>query len=574
MSSLSSPFTTVLDTNYSPSSTERGKISSLLKGSERRIRALEEEISKLQTERDELQSFVDRHRALLSPIRRLSVEILGEIFVHTLPKSVFNLGGKLKDAPLILTVVSRLWRETALNTPELWNDIHIHLPRYSEYTPLDQFSSHIMRRKEGIKSWIDRSGSLPLTIIITVGFHPVLGSATREDVPVLKEVTKLCTTYSHRWRTVIFGGNVGRKGSLILEPFAELTREELPWLRNFRAKGSLFESHYPEPRLKAGPLARLLEKPDPIRTLCATYDPPLLEPLRVHWDSLQELELVSGKEDPALIVSKVAGLCPLLRSFNLQVQLDSRPLSGSPPPTYWPHLRTIDVMLSIDEAPSLDAAVSQGFLRVFQRMRAPVLNDLFVQAKTSGPKIRNLHDDEQTFLSVSSLPFHDMISESGRSISHLALDGMFLLNEQALTRSLERLHSLTSLKIMECAGGKYGRSVPPLKVATCLVFLASSPEVCPNLAELDVIRCGVDSISPIVSLVTARSNKLKCLSIDFGVVPPELAAEIESSIPPDLGKDGGVTIDWKWKEHKAGTEPYPDHPYSWFTQLQRPHAET
>ncbi|EEB96649.1 hypothetical protein MPER_04181, partial [Moniliophthora perniciosa FA553] len=67
---LESPFLHKLDTNYAPSPKEVEEIKQTLLEPEKTLRALKEEIARLQAEQDELQSFVDGHRSLLSPIRR------------------------------------------------------------------------------------------------------------------------------------------------------------------------------------------------------------------------------------------------------------------------------------------------------------------------------------------------------------------------------------------------------------------------------------------------------------------------------------------------------------------------
>ncbi|KAJ7589241.1 hypothetical protein C8J56DRAFT_31491, partial [Mycena floridula] len=71
-----SPFHGVLDTNYAPDDSELDQIRALTVAPLLEIEKLDLEISRLQKARDSLQSFVSSHHALLSPIRRLSPEIL------------------------------------------------------------------------------------------------------------------------------------------------------------------------------------------------------------------------------------------------------------------------------------------------------------------------------------------------------------------------------------------------------------------------------------------------------------------------------------------------------------------
>ncbi|EEB88021.1 hypothetical protein MPER_14391, partial [Moniliophthora perniciosa FA553] len=71
---LTSQFTSLLDTNYAPAPAELDEIRRVLRGPEFELREIEEKLRRLQARRDELKSFIDRHRALLSPIRQIPRE--------------------------------------------------------------------------------------------------------------------------------------------------------------------------------------------------------------------------------------------------------------------------------------------------------------------------------------------------------------------------------------------------------------------------------------------------------------------------------------------------------------------
>ena len=115
------PFAHVLDTNYAPSSEEQATIKALILEPEQRIRQLEEEIA-------DLRRFVGRHRTLLAPCRQLPADVWREIFVFYLPIGELGLCVRSTSrAPLLLTAICRTWRAIALNTPRLWNAIHIHI---------------------------------------------------------------------------------------------------------------------------------------------------------------------------------------------------------------------------------------------------------------------------------------------------------------------------------------------------------------------------------------------------------------------------------------------------------------
>ena len=87
--SSKSPFSNYLHTNYVPTLADKVVIEALCTDPLQEIQRLDEEIDKLQEEmarrlqrRKELQTFVDDHRMLLSPIRQLSPEVFQRIFVE------------------------------------------------------------------------------------------------------------------------------------------------------------------------------------------------------------------------------------------------------------------------------------------------------------------------------------------------------------------------------------------------------------------------------------------------------------------------------------------------------------
>ncbi|KAJ6480712.1 hypothetical protein C8R47DRAFT_1218566 [Mycena vitilis] len=109
--------------------------------------------------RTELLQSMEAHKAVLSPIRRIPPEILGEIFsfiVHatfhfndinrvTLPVS--------RHAPWLLTRVCRHWAAVALETPALWSMVFLYLASLGEHgaVPMTELC-------------LQRSRSMPLNV--------------------------------------------------------------------------------------------------------------------------------------------------------------------------------------------------------------------------------------------------------------------------------------------------------------------------------------------------------------------------------------------------------------------------
>lgn len=173
-----SPFASVLGTNHIPSTAELQSLQALLVHPCHELSRLEKEIDRVQTTLLDLLSakrivvdYIEAHRALISPVRQIPPETLAEIFVHCLPDSSYSYPVRdLNQAPLILTIICRDWRRIALSTPQLWNTLHVYLP---PLLGIDTCSQRIA----GIELWLNRSGSLPLSI----SFH---GSTSNPRNPI------------------------------------------------------------------------------------------------------------------------------------------------------------------------------------------------------------------------------------------------------------------------------------------------------------------------------------------------------------------------------------------------------
>ncbi|KAF8999385.1 hypothetical protein BDQ17DRAFT_1246559, partial [Cyathus striatus] len=126
-----SPFQQHLKTNYAPSNEELDDIRSFVEVSSKEVHSIDNEIDQLQQRLHLLQEkrskacdFLDQHRALASPARRISKDVLEEIFLACLPADrnpCINTTG----APLLLTHICSSWRSIAHSLPRLWSSIHI-----------------------------------------------------------------------------------------------------------------------------------------------------------------------------------------------------------------------------------------------------------------------------------------------------------------------------------------------------------------------------------------------------------------------------------------------------------------
>ncbi|KAJ7753135.1 hypothetical protein DFH07DRAFT_709866, partial [Mycena maculata] len=96
--------------------------------------SLDDEISRLQDRLkllEEQRASVSTYRAqnvvILSPLRRMPPEVLGQIFLWTLTSDVARnwCNFSTKDSPWVLTQISSHWRSISILIPSLWSRINL-----------------------------------------------------------------------------------------------------------------------------------------------------------------------------------------------------------------------------------------------------------------------------------------------------------------------------------------------------------------------------------------------------------------------------------------------------------------
>ncbi|KAF9265916.1 hypothetical protein L218DRAFT_845841, partial [Marasmius fiardii PR-910] len=165
----------LLNSNQTPSLTERTQIRHTLEDVqntidkvEATVNSLEAALRQLRSKQEELRAYAQDHNAILSPARRLFPELWSEIFLWCLPEHTLqhhlarrNAGHNItdtspSDAPLLLTRVCSSWREVALSTPKLWSNI--------TYTVCRPSASKSQLQR--LETWLSRSGATPLSVVI------------------------------------------------------------------------------------------------------------------------------------------------------------------------------------------------------------------------------------------------------------------------------------------------------------------------------------------------------------------------------------------------------------------------
>jgi hypothetical protein len=159
-----SPFLEVFRTNYAPSPEEVTQIRRYVSTPLETLRRVEVEISRLRFYQDQLKDVVDPHLALLSPIRRVPIELLQQIFLFCLPEDR-NVCMHASEAPLLLGRVCMRWREIVRETPGMWRSLHVVVPPSYEGDTLHE------ERREAVKIWLARSGHLPIRVSLRLFRH-------------------------------------------------------------------------------------------------------------------------------------------------------------------------------------------------------------------------------------------------------------------------------------------------------------------------------------------------------------------------------------------------------------------
>ncbi|KAJ6462381.1 hypothetical protein C8R47DRAFT_1327202 [Mycena vitilis] len=87
------------------------------------IERVSEQLEKLKQKRSSLSSYRAQNGSILSLLRRMPPEILGEIFTRTLPSPRRRNRIQIVDSPWVLTHVCQDWKKIALSVHSLWSTV-------------------------------------------------------------------------------------------------------------------------------------------------------------------------------------------------------------------------------------------------------------------------------------------------------------------------------------------------------------------------------------------------------------------------------------------------------------------
>ncbi|KAJ7073048.1 hypothetical protein C8F01DRAFT_1362261 [Mycena amicta] len=200
---LASPFIDILHTNVVPSEAQCDEI---------RAYVLEEEAKLSEAavhKRTELRELFDAHLALISPMRRVPDDVLRVVFLFAIPHV-----NPRRIAPLLLSHVSQRWRQVAFTTPHLWAAIVI---------SADVDERKVQAVKSGIISWVERSGIVPLDLLLYLcrGRYALPGN--RPATELLRPLVSI----SQRWKSI----RLSLSPADDLSALSQLTATDVPQLQ-------------------------------------------------------------------------------------------------------------------------------------------------------------------------------------------------------------------------------------------------------------------------------------------------------------------------------------------------------
>ncbi|KAJ7860345.1 hypothetical protein B0H13DRAFT_2073998 [Mycena leptocephala] len=234
---MHSPFAPQLGTNYCPTDKEVLDIKTILVEPTLRLKGLDDEIAnlrraidKLREQRDSIAAYVEGHQALISPARRLPLDVIQEIFIACLPTHRYCVMSA-SEAPVLLGRICSAWRAISLSTPRLWAKLHIVRPtRPSDSSSEEPFEMKYTQRLETMKSWLGRSGDCALSISLDCGPSfmgvPHIPSLVQGSALFLQALIP----FASRWREIDFKA----QGPTLIEALSDLATSDVPLLQDMK----------------------------------------------------------------------------------------------------------------------------------------------------------------------------------------------------------------------------------------------------------------------------------------------------------------------------------------------------
>ncbi|KAJ6562563.1 hypothetical protein B0H19DRAFT_1234134, partial [Mycena capillaripes] len=437
---MSSPFAARLGTNYCPKDEEILDIKTLLVEPTLQLKRLDEKIADLQkaidrlaAERDVLGAFMDGHKALISPVRRLPLDVIQEIFAACLPTHR-NCVMSAAEAPVLLGRICSSWRVVSLSTPRLWARLHIVQPPRDRFdSDAESMNKKLAQRLEVTKMWLGRAGQCPLSISLQTRpepcYSPPATPSTSE--PLSGQFLQALIAFAPRWQHIIL-----TTPPFMLDEMAHLTAADVPMLQTIGL--------HPHPQQQFPPVTtkwefcEMLSSPS-ISSFSISGNSFSPDKLPLQWHRLTDLT-VDGPLWETLLTSErvlqTLSMCPALHSCKLMVNdgaMDGMPFLHST--VELQSLRALELNFGsvVARVPRLLEHLSLPQLRAFTLHGHADSQDSFSLAPFFAfwTHLESLHIDSKTFSKSTLL---DSIQNLPPSLQRLSI---FDMSHEAQLASLD-----------------------------------------------------------------------------------------------------------------------------------------
>ncbi|KAI3615800.1 hypothetical protein WG66_010422 [Moniliophthora roreri] len=429
--------------------------------------------------REELRQKYQTARAPLSVVRNLPTEVLQSIFNYYLPP--FSVA-RASEGPLLLGRICKKWRSVALGTPELWTSIHIVVP-VAEYPSDRNIAGKCRDLREGVETWLSRTGNLPLRI-------SVYFNAREQDARLLGEAAKMVEIlipYLKRCSYIRLDLPLQ-----CLQPLNDIPGREFQQLETALVKlKDPFSLSEPSNLSHGNPVSFLSDSPR-LCSLCLRDDRPsrYLRPT-VNWSSLKDLSLKLVGSRPVELFNIISQFTNL-RAFELIVcYVDRHSGPPSPPPEQHytlPHLHDLTVSVPCD------------FIH-------EIFNILIL------PSLQKLHLENHQCVSFADAftSIKDLCLRSSNSLHKLTLN-LTSDSFKPMAPFLELLRTVPSLMELDVAGYEMENAEYD-EFFEALVLKADGMDSipCPNLRKLVIPDSTASDEGKLVEFVSSRCEvKASC----------------------------------------------------------------
>jgi hypothetical protein len=446
---MDSLFSDKLNSNYVPNDDEVLTIKELLVEPDQKLRDISGEIEDIKTqlekllqEKEDLNEQLKAHKALLSPARRLSPDIIQRIFRHCLPQDR-NPVLSSKEAPLLLGRICSQWRDITLATPNLWSAVHIAIPSDPPGpmpiggAPLPAPQTDHLTRIQAITVWLSRSDPFPLSIsVYNSRFDNVAGNSVQQYLDAI-------LAFALRWKHL----HMSVPHQVWNNFLPRVRPSDVPLLEKIYFDSAMGYHGVPgSPGTGSRRESGLLKAPKLRSVSLIQFEPHVLH-LPLRWNRLTELNLSGSiptwQPIEGLSITEtfaILTLCPNLEYFSVQLSLTGfTPLENG---DYGLPKVTMNKLLglSVTETNNIDSSP------FFWHLTTPALRHLKFRRTSPNSYISPPDLTQSQGLRSIHVPLAMFLRRADKPIEEFELDALYM-SEADVMRCLSLMPGLKKLSL-------------------------------------------------------------------------------------------------------------------------------